>query len=116
MGNKGFNGTIVTWPTTTAALGQLRGISWSGASADIDVTGSTYANHMSVAGKKRLSCTVDLVGGTTVVTCTTGHLGIKFFDKGTEVGLHKAVCVGRDVKGSMDGEITTSLKFAKAST
>ena len=118
MANKGFNGTIVTWPTTSAAIGNLRGLSWSGASADIDVTGSTYANHASVAGKKRLSCTVDLVGGTTVIagTTTVGHLGIKWFDKGTEVGLHNAVCNSRDVKGSMDGEITTSLKFAKTST
>jgi len=118
MANRGFNGTIVTWPTTSAAIGNLRGLSWSGASADIDVTGSTYANHMSVAGKKRLSCTVDLIGGTTVVagTTTVGSLGIKWFDKGTQVGLGNAVCTARDVKGSMDGEITTSLKFAKTST
>ena len=117
MANRGFNGTIVTWPTTSAALGQLRGLSWNGASADIDVTGSTYSNHASVAGKKRLSCTVDLVGGATVgVSTTIGHLGIKWFDKGTQAGLANAVCVGRDVKGSMDGEITTSLKFAKSST
>jgi len=76
MANKGFNGTIVTWPTTSAVIGQLRGLSKSAQAADIDVTGSTYTNHCSVAGKKRLSCTVDLVGGTTVVTGTIGSLGL----------------------------------------
>ena len=115
MANKGFNGSVLTWPTTSAVLGQLRGISFSGAAADINVTGSTYALQASVAGKKRLSCTVDLVGGTTVVTGTTGHLGITWNDSKT-TPLHNAVCVGRDVKGSMDGEITTSLKFAKSTT
>jgi len=115
MANRGFNGSKVTWPTTSAVPSQLRGISFSNAAADITVTGSTAVLHASVAGKKRLSCTIDLVGGTTVVSGTTGSLAITWNDSKT-THLGKAVCVGRDVKGSMDGEITTSLKFAKSTT
>ena len=112
MANKGFNGSAVTWPAGSA-IGQLRGISFNETAAEVLVSGSTHAQHAVVAGKRKVAATIDLVGGTTVMPEDVGTLALTWFD-GKTATIGTAVCVGTDVKGSMDGEITTSLKFAKS--
>jgi len=112
MANKGFNGSTVTWPSGSA-IGQLRGISFSETAAEVLVSSSTAIQHAVVNGKKKLSATIDLVGGSTVQPQDVGTLALTWFD-GKTATIGTAVCVGSDIKGSMDGEITTSLKFAKS--
>ena len=112
MANKGFNGSTVTWPSGSA-IGQLRGISFSESAAEVLVSGSTHAQHAVVAGIKKLTATIDLVGSSTVQPADTGTLALTWND-GKTASIGAAVCVGADIKGVMDGEITTSLTFAKS--
>jgi len=112
MANKGFNGSAVTWPSGSA-IGQLLGISFSESAAEVLVSGSTHAQHAVVAGIKKLAATIDLVGSSTVQPEDTGTLGLTWNDSKTTI-FGTAVCLSAEEKGSMDGEITTSLSFAKS--
>ena len=114
-----FNGAAVTFPTTSNSIGSLRGISYDETAAEVDVTASDSTSQTFVAGIKQAELSLDLVGGSTLATASTGtegQLDITWKDTGTIGSLTKAVLTGISVAGSMDGEITSTLMFACAST
>jgi len=115
MANKGFNGTTVTFPSTSASIGSLRGVSYSESAPEVNLTDSndTVQTHTTGIPKKEL--TLDLVGGSTITAGSTGSLEVKWFD-GTTTSLGNVAVVSKDTKGQMDGEITSSLKVTKASS
>lgn len=112
MANKGFNKSTVTFGT---AIANIRGISFDQAAPEVSVHASTWAKQSFRSGIPKNSLTVDVVGGSTITTGTTGALTISFFD-GVATGstaATPAVCLGRSIKGSMNSEITTTLRFAR---
>ncbi|MFA5234975.1 MAG: hypothetical protein WC390_11305 [Sulfurimonas sp.] len=115
MANKGFNGSTVNFPSTSSGIGALRGASYSNSCAEVSVTGSTFAAQAHVKGIPKKDVTLDLVGASTVTAGSTGSLSVSWFD-GTSTSLGKVIVVSKDIKGQMDGEITTSIKVTKTTT
>ncbi len=116
MANKGFNGSAVTFPSTAATVGQLRGISFDESAPEVNVTSSTASQGVVHAGVPMSTVSIDLVGGTTISSGDTGDLDVSWFD-GTSAGsLPGVVVLDRSVSGSMDGEITSTVKFANSTT
>jgi|WetSurMetagenome_2_1015567.scaffolds.fasta_scaffold26577_2 hypothetical protein len=114
MANDGFNGSIVTFPTTSASIGSLRGIAFDETSAEVDVTGSTHTIRKYVAGIPKHSVSLDIVGASTALAIgTTGALEVVWNDTKTVGTLAKAVIVGNSCKGQLDGEILSTIKFAQ---
>lgn len=114
MANAGFNGSKVTFPSTSTTVTSLRGISFDESSPEVSVTSSTDTAGKVVAGVPMSSVTIDLVGGTTISSGDTGALGITWFDADTGGTLAAVVVIDRSISGSMDGEITSSVKFANS--
>jgi|WetSurMetagenome_2_1015567.scaffolds.fasta_scaffold26577_3 hypothetical protein len=112
MANDGFNGSTISFGS---AVANLRGIAFDGSAAEVNVTSSTDTSQGHVAGKPKYDLSVDLIGGSTISAGNSGALAIAWFD-GASDSLTKVVCVGRSIKGNMDGEITTTLKFANTTT
>lgn len=119
MAHDGFNGSRVTFPTTSNTIGSLRGITFDESAAEVSITSSTHTSHVVVAGITKAEVSLDLVGGSALVatsTGTSGDLDVTWNDTGLGGSLPKVQLVGKTVKGQMDGEITATLKFANAST
>ncbi len=116
MANAGFNGSTVTFPSTAATVTSLRGISFDESAPEVSITSSTDTQGVVVAGVPMSSVTVDLVGGTTISVGDTGALGITWFDATTGGTLAGVVVIDRSISGSMDGEITSSLKLSNSTT
>ena len=114
MANDGFNGSVVTFPSTTATVTSLRGISFDESAPGVTITSSTASQGVGVAGSPMSTVTIDLVGGTTISAGDTGDLDITWFDSGTGGSLSAVVVIDRSISGSMDGEITSSVKFANS--
>jgi len=112
MANDGFNGSTVVFASAT--LGSLRGLSVSNNASEIDVTAASDTNATAVTGIPKIEITVDFVGSPPAIGAgSTGALTITWFD-GTTVGtLTSAICLGCDIKGQMNGEITSSAKFTR---
>jgi len=115
MANKGFNGTSVTFPTTSSTVGSLRGVSYSESAAEVNLTDSDDTAQSCTAGIPKKELTLDLIGGSTITAGSTGSLKVTWFD-GKSSDLGKVVVISKEVKGQMDGEITSSVKVTKAST
>jgi len=116
MANKGFNGTTVTFPSTSTVVGLLRGASYTESSAEVNVTGVADAAQSHVAGIPKKELSLDLLGCSTALTVgSTGSMKVNWFD-GKTSNLGKVVIISRDVKGQMDGEITTAVKVTKNTT
>ena len=117
--NNAFNGSVVSFPSTGAAIGGLRGISFDESAAEVSVTSSTHTTQKFVAGIPKKEVTVDVVGGTALTatsTGTEGTLGITWNNTATVGALTDAVLTSVSINGQMDGEISATLKFASAST
>ena len=116
MANKGFNGTTISFPSTSTSIGALRGISYSESAAEVNVTGASDTVQTHVAGIPKKDLTLDIVGGsTTLIAGSTGSMKVNWFD-GKTTSLGKVVVISRDIKGQMDGEITSSIKVTKNTT
>ncbi|MFA5234974.1 MAG: hypothetical protein WC390_11300 [Sulfurimonas sp.] len=109
MANKGFNGTTVTFGS---AVANLRGASATESCAEVNVTGSADAVQSHVAGIPKKEVSLDLVGGSAITAGSSGSLSISWFD-GTTTSLGNSIATSVDIKGQMDGEITSSVKFTK---
>jgi len=104
---KKFNGATVNF---AGALAGLRGISVSKKAAKIDVTASADAGKTYESGIPDTEVKIDLVGSTTIAPGDNGALTIAWPDNSTAGTLTTAVCVDAEpAKGSMDGEITSSI-------
>ena len=114
MADKGFNGSTVSFPSTASSIG-LRGVSFSESAAEVNVGGSQDATQTHTAGIKKQDVTVDLVGGSTITAGSTGTMTVTWKDGGS-TALGRVYVISKDIKGQMDGEITTSLKVTKATT
>lgn len=108
MADKGFNGTTITFPT--AAIAELRSVSYSVGGATVDVGASDDTAALFVNGRDDVEVTVEIVGGTTLSRGDTGAVTISWFD-GTSDTLTNAVITQVTVSGSMDGDITTSVSL-----
>ena len=120
--NNGFNGSFVTWPSTTAPLAPLTSISFSDTVAEVQVSGSTDTTHRFVAGIPDQTMTVELVGASSALTVgTTGQLNFHFntwasteehtFPSTALIGSAsvEAIITNVDQGGSVDSAITNSV-------
>ena len=111
MANDGFNGSTVLFNSVT--LGSLRGISWSNTAGEVDITASGDTVATCVAAIPKAEITVDFVGGPpTIAIGSTAALTVTWFDSATLGTLTKAILLSLDCKGNMNGEITSTAKFA----
>jgi hypothetical protein len=111
MANDGFNGSTVNFAGAT--IGSLRGLSVSKTGADIPVHGAGDTSAQSVIGIPKTEITLDLVGGPVGGPGSTGGLTIAWFDGAALGTLTNAIIVSVDIKGQMDGEISSSVKFTQ---
>lgn len=112
MANDGFNGSTVNFATVT--LGSLRGVSVSKTAPEVNVTASGDTAAKVVSGIPKVEVTVDFIGGPpSLGPGSTGALVVNWFDDGVLGDLTNAICLSIDCKGQMDGEISSSAKFAE---
>ena len=106
---KKFNGSTVNF---AGNISGLRGISVSKKAAKIDVTASADTDKTYEAGIPDTEVKLDLVGSTTIDPGDNGALTIAWAD-GTNSGtLTSAVVIDVEpAKGSMDGEMTSTVTF-----
>lgn len=110
MANDGFNGSTLVFASVT--IGSLRGISFDKTYPTAVVTSSTDTDALEIPGIPKTEVSCDIVGGT-LPTATVGFLAVTWMDGSTSGTLTKAGITGVSVKGSMDGEMTGTIKFCK---
>ena len=110
MANDGFNGSTLTFPSTSATLGNLRSISFEESGNQIDVSNEDESTMVYVPGTKDITVSAEVTGSSTYTVGTTGALTVTWFDGDTDT-LTKAMFVDGGVGGGQGDPITTSLTF-----
>ncbi len=115
--NKGFNSAsaILTFPTTTSTIGELRSLTVSVGGSVIDVGAQDDLAMLSVLGRDDFEITTELVGSTTLERGDIGHLNVTWNDGGDTEDIAGCVITQVSTSGSMDGEITSSITFKQSS-
>lgn len=111
MANDGFNGSTINF--NSIVLAPLRSIDNSTSAAKVKVSGAGDTKHTYVGGLPDDTITCEIVGTCNQAVGTVNALTINWFDA-TNTNCGNAVVIKNQAKGSMDGEITTSLEFAPA--
>jgi len=113
MANDGFNGSTLTFPSTSASVGKIVSIQFTEDGNAVDLTTLDDTTHVFGVGIKDVECVVETKGVNTLTVGTTGALAVTWFDGGSEA-IGAGVLTARDRGGSLDGELTTSLTFKPA--
>ncbi|MCK9569312.1 hypothetical protein M0R72_10280 [Candidatus Pacearchaeota archaeon] len=108
--SKEFNGSTLLFAGVT--VGSLRGITFDKTYPKADVTGSSDTDATEVPGIPTTEVSCDIVGGT-LPTATMGSLGVTWKDTTTSGTLSTAGICGVNLKGTMNGEMTGTIKFCK---
>ena len=108
MADKGFNGSTLVFNSVTQ--GSIRNITFSEGGTTVDVTSLDDTQHKFLAGKSDVSCTITIVGNTTIPRGSHGALTVNWND-GTSDTISDALLSELNTSGAMDGEITTDLTF-----
>jgi len=89
----------------------LRSINYDCTAAEIKVSGSADSRHTYLAGIDDETLTVEIVGSHTAQIGDKGNIAIAWNDGATRGSINHCICVQNSITGSMDGEITSTLKF-----
>lgn len=111
MANDGFNGSTINFAGSLVA--PLRSIDYNDTVAKVKVSGASDNSHTYVGGLPDRTISCEVVGAFTSNAGTINTLTINWFD-GQNDALGNALITKNQRKGSMDGEITTSLEFVEA--
>jgi hypothetical protein len=114
MASDAFNGTTVTWPSTTTTIGSLQSVNVSEDAAMAEVTSSTDTINKYEPGSVEKVIEMSITGGTTTATGEKGALAVAFND-GSSASMN-AVLRSKRTGGSRNGAIESSLTFAVPST
>ena len=111
MADVGFNGSTITFGGAQALM---RSIRYSGSEAKVDVSSAVDTFKLYEGGLGDFEVTFDLVGGTVITIGETSAVDINWNDGGGHDGsivlaAGTWVCIGVEVGGDMDGEITSSV-------
>jgi len=107
MADDGFNGTTISFATPDQT--PLRDISVSESAAEVNVTGGADSIMTYESGIPDETVTYTIVGTSTVAIGAEGATVVAWNDGGSDGSLTNAVVVGKEVSGSMDGEILTAI-------
>jgi len=110
MADNGFNGTTVTFPSTSGRQTELRSVTDADSPAEVQISGSTSATHQYVPGLSDPSYSIEICGGSTVAIGSTGSCVVKWFNGETST-LGSAILMAKEKSGSVDAEILSSLTF-----
>ena len=102
------NGTTISF---SGAHSDVRSISFSENGNPIDVSVLGSANHIWELGLIDTDITVETVGQSAITVSTTSSAAVVTWSDGSSAQSANAICVGKEVSGSLDTEITTSLTF-----
>jgi hypothetical protein len=105
--NKGFNGSTVAFSGT---LAKLVSVNHTAQGAQIDVTGASDTRHLYEVGLPNESFTVEVVGHVATAIGTKSTLTVTWYD-GTTDTIANTVLAGKDVSGSLDDKIATTMTF-----
>ena len=111
MANDGFNGSTINF--ASSSLAPLRSIDLSSTAAKVKLSGSSDVRHTYTGGLPDETISCEIVGTFNTAVNTTNALTVNWFD-GQNDNMGNAVLIKNQRKGSIDGEITTSLEFAPA--
>jgi hypothetical protein len=103
-----FNGSTVTFGTLIA---RVRSINAPRKVPRVRVTSDDDTTEMYEPGKKDPELTVEVVGGVATVEGTKAALSVTMKDGTTAGTIAAAMLESVDTKGSLNGEITSTLKF-----
>lgn len=112
MANKGFNGSTVSF--NSQSIGVLVGLTVDEKVAEVRVSSSGDSIHKYVAGIPDPEVTVETIGGPPPAIGATGALAISWFDGSTAPTITNGVVTARTTKGTMDGEISGTIKIRPA--
>ncbi len=107
-----FNGS--TFSHAAADQADIRSISFSEASPEIDITVSASSAHLVEAGLPKVTCTIETTGVTGLSQGAVGALAISWNDGGSE-SVTGVVLLSIESNGSVDTELSSTLTFAQSS-
>jgi len=107
-----FNGSTVT--IGEAAQTPLLSCTFTNAAAEIDITGCADTVHTYEAGLPNLSCTFEIVGGTTLAIGDVAAVSVAWTN-GVADAMTTGVVTNVETRGSLDDKITTSITMRPAS-
>lgn len=102
------NGSTFTFAAANQA--DVRSITYAENGNPIDVTVLGSANHFYELGVPDITATIEVVGVSSVALGDAGAVAIAWND-GSSEAYDSMICVSKDVTGSLDSELTTSLEF-----
>jgi len=116
MADNGFNGSTlvfggVTYGTTTFPIVSM---SHNLTAEAVDVSGAGNSEKLYVGGQTDRELQVEVVGTPAAAVPSTGALTVTWFD-GQSHAITSALCVECSESGSVNGAITSTLRFKKVS-
>jgi len=113
---KGFNGTYLTFPSTSTRITGITDLSHPQSGAEIQIGGSTNSGYAYEDGLTDESVEVTVTGGTTITKGTTGEVKAIWNDGSSNTLISKAVVTNVEKTGSLDNPITSTVTFRPRST
>ena len=113
---KGFNGTAITFPSTSTRLNPVTDITHNQSGAVIAIGGSTSAGYVYEDGLTDESVEITVQGGSTVTKGSTGQVKAIWNDGSSNTLISKAVVISVNKTGSVDSPISSSITFRPRST
>jgi len=117
MADTGFNGSTLTFGSDIAGgtAYPLLSMSHSLTAEAVDVSGAGNSEKLFVGGQADREFQCEVIGTPAfTVPSTSGTMSIAWFDGGT-ASMTSAVCVECSESGSVNGAITSTLRFKKVS-
>jgi hypothetical protein len=111
MTSAAANGSTVAWNTNTWVP---TSITVTNKGKEIDVTNLSDTAHLYLVGLPDVEITVEIIGTCSTAIGTSSALTLTWNDAGTVGTCAHAVLVENSPKGSLDGAITSTLKFRPA--